>query len=60
MLTTVMLSEEGPSRTRVSIRWVPYGAFTPEELATFTAARAGMTAGWTGSFEKLEALIESL
>jgi uncharacterized protein YndB with AHSA1/START domain len=57
MLTTVELTEEGPSQTRVTVTWEVYGPATPEEMATFTGARAGMTGGWTGSFDKLEALL---
>jgi len=55
MLTTVELAAEEPERTRVTVTWEPYGATTPEELETFIKARAGMTQGWTGSFDKLEA-----
>ena len=55
MLTTVTFSAEGPEQTRVSIHWEPYGDATAEEIAFFAAARPGMTQGWTGSFEKLEA-----
>ena len=44
----------GPDRTRVTVTWEPYGATTREELETFIKARAGMTQGWTGSFDKLE------
>jgi uncharacterized protein YndB with AHSA1/START domain len=58
MLTTVTLTEEGPDTTRVTVKWTPVGEVTPEEVATFVQARAGMTGGWTGSFDKLEALIE--
>jgi uncharacterized protein YndB with AHSA1/START domain len=57
MLTTVKLTEEGPDRTRVTITWEPHGATTREELETFLNARSGMTQGWTGSFDKLEAYI---
>jgi uncharacterized protein YndB with AHSA1/START domain len=57
MLTTVELSEEGPDRTRVTVTWEPYGATTREELDTFIKARSGMTQGWTGSFDKLEAYL---
>jgi uncharacterized protein YndB with AHSA1/START domain len=59
MLTTVTLTEEGPDQTRVTVRWEPYGATTREELETFVTARAGMTQGWTGSFDKLDALLAS-
>ena len=54
MLTTVELAAEGPERTRVTVTWEPVGAVTREELETFINARAGMTQGWTGSFDKLE------
>jgi uncharacterized protein YndB with AHSA1/START domain len=57
MLTTVMLSAEGPDRTRVTVAWEPYGAASREELETFIKARGGMTQGWTGSFDKLEAYL---
>jgi uncharacterized protein YndB with AHSA1/START domain len=54
MLTTVDLTAEGPDQTRVTITWEPFGSTTPEELETFIKGRAGMTQGWTGSFDKLE------
>ncbi len=57
MQTTVRFTEEGPSRTRVTIRWQPDQSATPEEIAAFVQERGGMTMGWTGSFDKLEALI---
>lgn len=57
MLTTVELTEEGPDRTRVTITWQPYGDATVEEIDTFVKAKAGMTQGWTGSFDKLEAYL---
>jgi len=57
MRTTVELSAEGPHRTRVTLTWEAAGDVTAEELATFTAARGGMTQGWTGSFDKLEAVL---
>ena len=59
MLTTVKLATEGPERTRVTITWEPYGTTTHEELETFIKARGGMTQGWTGSFDKLEAHLSS-
>lgn len=58
MLTTVTLTSEGADRTRVRVEWEPHGTVLPEELETFVKARAGMTQGWTGSFDKLEELIE--
>jgi uncharacterized protein YndB with AHSA1/START domain len=59
MFTTVELTEEGPDRTRVTVTWVPYGAFSREELETFIKSKAGMTQGWTGSFDKLDAHLSS-
>lgn len=57
MLTTVKLSEEGPDQTRVTVTWEPIGNMTAEELDTFIKGRSGMTQGWTGSFDKLEAYL---
>lgn len=56
MLSTVTLTEEGPEQTRVTVKWQPYGDVKPAELAVFRDMRASMTQGWTGSFDKLEAL----
>lgn len=57
MRTIVEFADEGPEQTRVTVTWEPDAAATTEELAVFVAARAGMTQGWTGSFDKLEALL---
>lgn len=57
MLTTVTLTEEDPGRTRVTIAWVVHGEATAIERETFHKAKGGMTQGWTGSFEKLEAYL---
>jgi len=54
MLTTVKFAEEGPDRTRVTVTWEVVGKATAEEMETFIKGRAGMTQGWTGSFDKLE------
>ncbi len=59
MLTIVELTAESPDQTRVTVTWEPHGATTPEELEAFIKARGGMTQGWTGSFDKLEAHLES-
>jgi uncharacterized protein YndB with AHSA1/START domain len=55
MLTVVELTAEGADQTRVTVTWEPHGEATREELETFIKARSGMTQGWTGSFDKLEA-----
>jgi uncharacterized protein YndB with AHSA1/START domain len=57
MRTIVQLAEEGPASTRVTIRWEVFGTASAEEIAAFVAERSGMTQGWTGSFDKLEALL---
>ena len=56
MLTTVTLAAEGPERTRVTVCWQPDGA-TEADIAEFMKQRSGMTLGWTGSFDKLEAFL---
>jgi len=58
MLTTILFTSEGPNQTRVTVIWETFGPTTPEELQTFLGARAGMTTGWTGSFDKLESYLE--
>jgi uncharacterized protein YndB with AHSA1/START domain len=57
MLTTVHFTEESPNQTRVTVTWEPYGNATPEEISAFEKMRAGMTLGWTGSFDKLESIV---
>jgi uncharacterized protein YndB with AHSA1/START domain len=57
MHTTVELVSEGPDRTRVTVRWEPRDA-NPDDIAEFIKQRSGMTVGWTGSFDKLEAVIQ--
>jgi uncharacterized protein YndB with AHSA1/START domain len=56
--TTVLFSEEAPGRTRVTVTSEPHAAATPAEVAAFVAERAGMTRGWSGSFDALDALLE--
>jgi uncharacterized protein YndB with AHSA1/START domain len=57
MLTIVQFAAEGLDQTRVTVTWEPYGTSTREELETFIKFKAGMTQGWTGSFDKLDALV---
>jgi uncharacterized protein YndB with AHSA1/START domain len=59
MLTVVELYPEGPDQTRVKITWRPNGEVQEAELAVFMQARGGMTQGWTGSFDKLDAYLEN-
>jgi len=57
MHTLVTFVAEAANRTRVTVTWTPEGAVSAEELAAFVNMRAGMTQGWTGSFDKLEAYV---
>lgn len=57
MRTVVHFSAEGSNHTRVTVTWEVDGKCTPEELATFIKGRAGMTGGWTGSFDKLDEVL---
>lgn len=54
MLTTVTLAEDNDGATRVTVATECHGAFTSEELKAFIAEKAGMTGGWSSSFDKLE------
>ena len=59
MLTTVTLSVESSNKTRVTVQWEPQGHVPRIDLETFINGRAGMTQGWSGSFDKLEAHLAS-
>jgi uncharacterized protein YndB with AHSA1/START domain len=56
MLTTISLASEGADRTRVTVRWEPRDA-SDADIAEFIKQRSGLTMGWTGSFDKLEAAL---
>lgn len=43
----------------MTVAWEPDAASKPEEVDIFVKSRGGMTQGWTGSFDKLEALVLS-
>ncbi|MFO0561786.1 MAG: SRPBCC family protein [Polyangiales bacterium] len=58
LLMTVTLAEESADRTRVTVTCEPHGAASAEEIDAFERERAGMTLGWTGSFDALTALVE--
>lgn len=57
LLTTVLFTAEAPDRTRVTVTMEPIDDPTAAEIAAFVAERPGMTLGWTGSFDALEALL---
>src|SRR5579862_6494029 len=56
LLTTVTFEARPGNKTKVTLRWSPINA-TAEEQSTFDAAQSGMTQGWTGSFERLDAYL---
>ena len=58
MLSTFLFDKEGDG-TRLTIKWVPLNP-TAEERATFEAGFDGMTQGWTGTFEQLEAYLATV
>ncbi|MCG5054701.1 MAG: SRPBCC domain-containing protein [Myxococcales bacterium] len=51
---TVTLTEEAPHQTRVTLFTEVKGAATEVERTSFHQGKAGMTQGWTGSFDELE------
>ena len=56
LLTTVTFEEAPSGKTKLTLRWSPINA-TEEERKTFEAARDGMTQGWDGTFERLDAYL---
>ena len=56
--TTVLFTEEAPDRTRVTVTSEPHSEATSAEVESFVNERPGMTAGWTGSFDKLDVLLD--
>lgn len=58
MMTMVTFVEEAPERTRVTLTWEPAEGTTSEELRAFVEMKGNMTLGWTGSFDKLEDLLD--
>lgn len=57
-LSTMSMDEED-GKTTVTIRWTAYEA-TQEEQETFDAGHDSMKLGFTGTFDQLEAYIESI
>jgi uncharacterized protein YndB with AHSA1/START domain len=55
MLTTVVFEDEG-GKTKLTLTWVPMNS-SAEEIATFENGMAGMTGGWSGTFDQLEAYL---
>jgi uncharacterized protein YndB with AHSA1/START domain len=57
LLTTVTFEDAGAGKTKVTLRWSPLDA-TDEEQKTFDASLDGCHAGWSGSFEQLDAYLQ--
>lgn len=57
--TTVSFESEGADRTRVNLKWEVAGEATSIERETFNQAKAGMSQGWSGSFDRLEEYLVS-
>ncbi len=53
----VSFTSEGAAQSRVTVRTEIVGPATEAEVAAFVAERAGMTRGWTGSFDVLEGML---
>jgi len=60
LLTTIVFASEDDQTTRVTVTSEPFGTISDEENQAFKGTRPGMTQGWTGSFDKLEAMISSV
>lgn len=56
LLHIVRFAQEEDGLTRVTLTSLPIGGFSSSELESFLAARGPMTAGWSQSFDALEAL----
>ena len=57
ILSTVTFAERD-GKTTITVRWVPYEA-TDAEREIFEAGNDSMQAGWTGTFDRLEAYLAS-
>lgn len=58
LLHTVTIVEEEPGITRVTVETQSGAGSSSEEVMAFMDLRTSMTGGWTGSFDKLEELLQ--
>lgn len=58
-LNTIEFADEADEQTRVTVTTETLKDVAPEDLQAFLDARGSMTQGWTGSFDKLEAIVDS-
>lgn len=56
ILSTVTFADAGPGRTEITVRWAPHDA-TDAEHEVFEDGKDSMTAGWTGTFDRLDAFL---
>ena len=56
ILSTVTFADAGPGRTEITVRWVAHDA-TDAEHEVFEEGKDSMTAGWTGTFDRLDAYL---
>lgn len=59
MLATTTFEDAGDGKTRIIITWQPYNSDEAGQAA-FDKGRTGMEHGFSGTFAKLEAYLESL
>jgi uncharacterized protein YndB with AHSA1/START domain len=59
MYATTAFEVLGPDRTRVTVTWAPHNSDATGEAA-FDKARAGMTGGFSGTFDKLAVYLQTL
>jgi uncharacterized protein YndB with AHSA1/START domain len=55
--STVEFEEEGPTRTRVTVTWLPHEA-SDAERTTFDEGRDSMNQGWGGTLDQLAGHVE--
>ncbi len=58
ILTTVQLTEEYPTQSRVTVKWEIDGPASDIERKTFHDMKTLMTGGWNSSFDKIDQLLE--
>ncbi|RUP08180.1 SRPBCC domain-containing protein [Hyphomicrobium sp.] len=59
MLSVFTLEELDDGRTKMTVSWTPFNP-SDEEADTFDKGRPGMTQGFSGTFEQLEAYLASI
>lgn len=57
MMNTITFTKEGPNATRVTLVTEVHGNATAAEREVFHGAKAGMTMGWSGSFDRLDEML---